>query len=313
MLSSLPPDKEYQSPTTDKEAQFVFPLLPEPKSIVKLSELVNSKWDHSVFPLGNSTFSAMYVTYSKTCGRGPPDDIGLTTDQTAAVKKCYTTLDPLRESTSHCSDRLGNTPSISPHTQHKGPSNLAPVAAPPRSIPLDILRCFRNLTPTSSFIPQDQMFNATFLIFAMDPTAAEMLGLTSVKSLPAWAGVSEDLFARRSTQIRGEPQHIRHIASIPYKAWDLAMRNLKPQTPLEGADSLSDPPTRGPSPPEWGLIHSFRRAPRSLFFLPTEEVDKTTTPDKEVPPVLPLHPDLVRTCQRYVGPQAKTNKRLDQQ
>jgi hypothetical protein len=81
-----PTDKEYQSPTTDKRAQFVLPLLPELKYIVKLSELVNSKWDHSVFPLSNSTVSAMCETYSKACGRDPPEDIGPTTDQIAAIK-----------------------------------------------------------------------------------------------------------------------------------------------------------------------------------------------------------------------------------
>ena len=113
----------------------------------------------------------------------------------------------------------------------------------------------------------------------MDPTAAEMLELTTVQSLCEWAGVSEDLFARISTQIGGKPQQIRHIASIPQKN---AMQDLTSQT---------DPPTQGPSPLEWGLIHSFRRVARSLFSLPPEEVHKTTTPDNEVPPVPPLHPD----------------------
>jgi hypothetical protein len=86
----------------------------------------------------------------------------------------------------------------------------------------------------------------------MDPTAAEMLELTTVQSLCVWAGVSEDLFAWTSTQIRGKPQHIRQIASIPYKSWDVAMHNLKSQTPLEGAESPADPPTHHPllNPPE---------------------------------------------------------------
>jgi hypothetical protein len=100
-----------------------------------------------------------------------------------------------------------------------------------------------------------------------------------------WAGVSEDLFARISTQIGGKPQQIRHIASIPQKN---AMQDLTSQT---------DPPTQGPSPLEWGLIHSFRRVARSLFSLPPEEVHKTTTPDNEVPPVPPLHPDQKSTLK----------------
>jgi hypothetical protein len=119
----------------------------------------------------------------------------------------------------------------------------------------------------------------------MDPTAAEMLELTTVQSLCEWAGVSEDLFARISTQIGSKPQQIRHIASIPQKN---AMQDLTSQT---------DPPSQGPSPLEWGLIHSFRRAARSLFSLPPEEVHKTTTPDNEVPPAPPLHPDQKSTLK----------------
>jgi hypothetical protein len=86
MLSSLPPDEEDKSPTADKEVPSTLPPLPEPKSTVKLSELVNPKWDHKLVPLSNSTVSAMYERHSETFGMDPSEDIEPTTDQIAAIK-----------------------------------------------------------------------------------------------------------------------------------------------------------------------------------------------------------------------------------
>jgi hypothetical protein len=109
---------------------------------------------------------------------------------------------------------------------------LAPLAAPPRSIPLDILRCFRYFTPTSSFILQDQIFNATFLIFVMGPTAAEV-------------GAYKCRILVRMGRSVGRP-----VRTEVYTNWRQATAHQAHRLhPLQ--------------------VHSFRRAPSSLFSLPT--------------------------------------------
>jgi hypothetical protein len=89
--------------------------------------------------------------------------------------------------------------------------------------------------------------------------------------------VSEDLFAPRSTQIGGKPQHIRRIASIPYKY--IRFAELRAHYSLYQQD------------------HNSRQGGTTC----------TSSPSRPE-----VHSKVVRTCQRYVGPQAKTNKRLDQ-
>jgi hypothetical protein len=89
MISSLPPDKEYQSPTTDNEEHWGPPPLQDLKPTFKLSDLVNPKWDHNVVLLRISTVSAMCERYNKTFGRDPPEDSSPTSDQIAAVKMLY--------------------------------------------------------------------------------------------------------------------------------------------------------------------------------------------------------------------------------
>jgi hypothetical protein len=130
-------------------------------------------------------------------------------------------------------------------------SFFGPLAAPPQSIlPLYIRRCFRYRTPTSSFIPQDQILNANFLIVVMDPTTTERLdGAYKCQIL---VRVDKSLGRPVRTEIytkwRQATAH-RHTASIPRKFWDLAMHNHAIHKPMYAAQMsiqqlapLAEPP-----------------------------------------------------------------------
>jgi hypothetical protein len=83
----------------------------------------------------------------------------------------------------------------------------------------------------------------------MDPSTAEILNLTTVPLLCAWAGVTDDLSGRIATSLGGPPQHIRHIALTPYKLWDNAIHNI-PHTPLQDPEA---PVLLRATSIEWGL------------------------------------------------------------
>jgi hypothetical protein len=106
----------------------------------------------------------------------------------------------------------------------------------------------------------------------MDPSTAEIINLTTVPLLCAWAGVTDDLSGRIGTSLGGPPQHIWKIALTPYTLWDNAIHNI-PHTPPQYPEA---PVLLGATLIEWGSITSLRRASRIIGNFSPVEGDQDT-------------------------------------
>jgi hypothetical protein len=83
---SLPAQEADIGSQEDKELPLSTPPSLDPKSTLKLSELVNPMWDNKLIPLTEAITNLMYARYKAVFGMDPSEDIEPTTDQISAIK-----------------------------------------------------------------------------------------------------------------------------------------------------------------------------------------------------------------------------------
>jgi hypothetical protein len=86
ILCSLPAQEADIGSQEDRELPPSTPPSLDPKSTLKLSELVNPLWDNKLIPLTEATTNLMYPRYKTVFGMDPPENLKPTTDQISAIE-----------------------------------------------------------------------------------------------------------------------------------------------------------------------------------------------------------------------------------
>ena len=107
----------------------------------------------------------------------------------------------------------------------------------------------------------------------MDPSSGELAEMKTLKDITDWVGLEDKTKRKTRTGLWdaiGEPTLVRHLASIPWSAWNLAVAQLQ----VDVVTGTATAPIVTSSPPtavELGQVGSVRRVARLLMGVDPDE------------------------------------------